>query len=116
MDDQVPSAILVTSLEQFSVMVWPVNALRRKMEAVSDIQPVRYPFLIRDHIVVSAQGFCHEMKVIQAFSWALFGMNVLALFILYRLVNLAQMYGRFDIWQEPIRGELLGRSPATWSR
>ncbi|KAH0587545.1 hypothetical protein H2248_006325 [Termitomyces sp. 'cryptogamus'] len=52
---------------------------------------------------MSAQVFCHEMKVIQAFSWMLFCINVLGLLFLFRLVNLAQTYGRFDIWREPIR-------------
>lgn len=45
------------------------------------------------------------MKVIQAFSWGLFGMFVIAFGILLQLVTLAQQFGRFKIWSEPIRGE-----------
>ncbi|GLB33822.1 hypothetical protein LshimejAT787_0107060 [Lyophyllum shimeji] len=50
-----------------------------------------------------AQTYCYEMKVIQAFSWMLFALNTLALLILFRLVSLAQMFGRYAIWREPIR-------------
>ncbi|KAG6919423.1 hypothetical protein DXG01_006306 [Tephrocybe rancida] len=53
-----------------------------------------------------AQAFCYEMKVIEAFSWMLCSLNIIALIILFRLVTLAQMYGRPDIWWEPIRGKL----------
>jgi len=49
------------------------------------------------------QAFCYEMKVIQAFSWALFAMYVIAFGILLQLVSLAQQFGRFKIWSEPIR-------------
>lgn len=52
---------------------------------------------------MSAQAFCYEMKVIQAFSWMLFVINILALLILFRLVTRAQKFGRHDIWNEPIR-------------
>jgi len=51
----------------------------------------------------SYQAFCYEMKVIQAFSWALFIMFVLAYGILLQLVSLAQQFGRYNIWSEPIR-------------
>ncbi|KAG5643959.1 hypothetical protein DXG03_009310 [Asterophora parasitica] len=43
------------------------------------------------------------MKVIQAFSWALFIILTLAFLILFRLATHAQMFGRMDIWREPIR-------------
>jgi len=52
---------------------------------------------------IPAQAYCYEMKVIQAFSWALFVLNALALLVLYRLIAQAQMFGRYDIWREPIR-------------
>ncbi|KAF8076402.1 hypothetical protein FPV67DRAFT_1558884 [Lyophyllum atratum] len=55
----------------------------------------------------SAQGYCYEMKVIQAFSWMLFILNTIALLVLFRLANQAQMFGRYEIWREPIRGECL---------
>ncbi|KAF8204988.1 hypothetical protein BJ912DRAFT_939933 [Pholiota molesta] len=41
------------------------------------------------------QAYCYEMKVIQAFSWALFIMFVFALW--------AERFGRYRIWHEPIR-------------
>ncbi|KAF8897546.1 hypothetical protein BD779DRAFT_1667507 [Infundibulicybe gibba] len=52
---------------------------------------------------MSAQAFCYEMKVIQAFSWMLFVLFTLAFIILLTLVDQAQRYGRRDIWEEPIR-------------
>jgi len=52
---------------------------------------------------MSARAYCYEIKVIQAFSWMLFVMCALALLVLFRLVAHAQMFGRYDIWQEPIR-------------
>lgn len=52
----------------------------------------------------SAQGFCYEMKVTQAFSWALFAMFVIAFGILMQLVGHAERMGRHFIWREPIRG------------
>ena len=44
------------------------------------------------------------MKVIQAFSWALFIMFVVALWILFQLAAQAVRFGRYQIWREPIRG------------
>ncbi|KAF5364324.1 hypothetical protein D9756_000614 [Leucocoprinus leucothites] len=52
---------------------------------------------------VSAQRWCREMKVIQAFSWMNFVLYAFALIILVTLVSRAQAFGRFDIWSEPIR-------------
>ncbi|KAJ3505949.1 hypothetical protein NLJ89_g7144 [Agrocybe chaxingu] len=51
----------------------------------------------------SAQSYCYQMKVVQAFSWALFALFVIAFWILMRLVHQAQRYGRYHIWEEPIR-------------
>jgi len=51
----------------------------------------------------NAQAFCYEMKIIQAFSWALFIGFVLAIYILFSLVHVAQRFGRYYIWSEPIR-------------
>lgn len=56
---------------------------------------------------VSARAWCREMKVIQAFSWMLFVLFAFAFMILLSLVSRAQAFGRFDIWREPIRGQLL---------
>ncbi|KAF4619666.1 hypothetical protein D9613_005066 [Agrocybe pediades] len=52
---------------------------------------------------ISAQGFCYEMKVIQAFSWALFSIFVIAFWILLQLISQAERFGRYRIWSEPIR-------------
>jgi len=51
----------------------------------------------------NAQSFCYEMKVIQAFSWAIFIGVIYALYILFQLVGQAQRFGRYYIWTEPIR-------------
>ncbi len=55
--------------------------------------------------VVTAQGWCREMKVTQAFSWMLFVSFAIAFITLLALVFRAQAFGRYDIWEEPIRGE-----------
>jgi len=52
---------------------------------------------------MSGQQFCYEMKVIQAFSWMLFVLFVIALYLLMSLVTEAQRFGRYDIWWAPIR-------------
>ncbi|KXN86285.1 hypothetical protein AN958_10147 [Leucoagaricus sp. SymC.cos] len=52
---------------------------------------------------MSAQTWCREMKVIQAFSWMNFVLYAFALILLISLVSRAQAFGRFDIWREPIR-------------
>ncbi|KAF8165333.1 hypothetical protein B0H34DRAFT_855717 [Crassisporium funariophilum] len=51
----------------------------------------------------NAQSYCYQMKVIQAFSWALFALFAIALYILFQLVGRAQQFGRYHIWSEPIR-------------
>jgi len=52
---------------------------------------------------ISAREYCYEMKVLQAFSWALFVLFALFLAILLTLVSNAQALGRPNIWYEPIR-------------
>jgi len=52
---------------------------------------------------MSAKEFCYEMKVIQAFSWMLFVLFVIAFYLLMSLVTEAQRFGRYDIWYSPIR-------------
>ncbi|KAK2466222.1 hypothetical protein APHAL10511_001864 [Amanita phalloides] len=52
---------------------------------------------------ISYQDYCYEMKVIQAFSWMNFVLFAFALIILMQLITQAQMFGRFNIWVEPIR-------------
>jgi len=51
----------------------------------------------------NAQAFCYQMKVLQAFSWAIFVACIIALYILFQLVFQAQRSGRYYIWTEPIR-------------
>ncbi|KAF8739249.1 hypothetical protein AX14_010412 [Amanita brunnescens Koide BX004] len=51
----------------------------------------------------SYQGYCYEMKVIQAFSWMTFVLIAFAIIVLMQLATQAQMYGRYNIWLEPIR-------------
>jgi len=46
------------------------------------------------------------MKVIQAFSWTIFILMVLAFFVLFQLAQQAERFGRYKIWSEPIRGKL----------
>ncbi|KIK68142.1 hypothetical protein GYMLUDRAFT_36977 [Collybiopsis luxurians FD-317 M1] len=51
----------------------------------------------------SGQAYCYEMKVIQAFSWMVFVLCSFAFIILLQLVTQAQRFGRWNIWNEPIR-------------
>ncbi|ESK96016.1 hypothetical protein Moror_7361 [Moniliophthora roreri MCA 2997] len=52
---------------------------------------------------LSARQYCYETKVIQAFSWMLFILFVIAFIILLSLVSQAQRFGRWNIWAEPIQ-------------
>ncbi|KAJ3997025.1 hypothetical protein F5050DRAFT_1493717 [Lentinula boryana] len=52
---------------------------------------------------MSAQSYCYEMKVIQAFSWMIFVLCSFAFIILMQLVTQAQRFGRYMIWYEPIQ-------------
>ncbi len=47
------------------------------------------------------------MKVIQAFSWMNFVLVAFALVIIMQLTTQAQMFGRYNIWMEPIRGQIV---------
>lgn len=60
---------------------------------------------LKFRLQANAQAYCYEMKVIQAISWGLFGLFVIAFYILMQLITLAQQFGRYRIWSEPIRGE-----------
>lgn len=51
----------------------------------------------------SEKSFCQQMKVIQAFSWTIFGLFVIAFIILNQLVNLAKRWGRHHIMKESIK-------------
>ncbi|RXW25309.1 hypothetical protein EST38_g612 [Candolleomyces aberdarensis] len=51
----------------------------------------------------TARSFCNEMKVVQAFSWALFASFLLAEYVLFQLIGQAKRFGRWDIGREPIR-------------
>ncbi|KAF5389055.1 hypothetical protein D9757_004900 [Collybiopsis confluens] len=51
----------------------------------------------------SEQSYCYEMKVIQAFSWMIFVLCSFAFIILLQLITQAQRFGRWNIWNEPIR-------------
>jgi hypothetical protein len=50
------------------------------------------------------------MKVVQAFSWALFALFVIGFYILFQLVGEARKFGRHYIWEEPIRGAYFSSS------
>ncbi|KAG9219375.1 hypothetical protein CCMSSC00406_0001785 [Pleurotus cornucopiae] len=52
---------------------------------------------------ISAQAYCREVKVVQAFSWMVFVLFVFWFIIMIQLINQAQRFGRWRIWDEPIR-------------
>lgn len=56
------------------------------------------------YVSVPATEFCYEMKVIEAFSWMLFVLFAIALYMVLRLVTEAERFGRYDIWWAPIQG------------
>ena len=82
---------MVRRLHQNLATVSPL-ANRTAFHSLNGVLPANY------------QAFCYEMKVVQAFSWALFISCILALYVLFQLVDLAQRFGRYYIWSEPIRG------------
>jgi len=51
---------------------------------------------------VSARSYCYEMRVIEAFSWMLFALFAIFLWILISLTTRAQALGRPYAWSEPI--------------
>ncbi|KAJ3516993.1 hypothetical protein NMY22_g14068 [Coprinellus aureogranulatus] len=51
----------------------------------------------------SARSYCNQMKVVQAFSWAMFAFFVIAFIVINQLIGQAKRFGRFDINREPIR-------------
>lgn len=55
-------------------------------------------------ILASSRSFCYQMRVIQAFSWMITAIMIIAFLILLSLVSQAQRLGRLLIWQEDIRG------------
>jgi len=52
---------------------------------------------------IRQRDYCRQMKIIQAFSWILFVIFTLAFYILLKLVNQAQRFGRRDVWHAPIQ-------------
>ncbi|KAI0347558.1 hypothetical protein BDW22DRAFT_1322266 [Trametopsis cervina] len=51
---------------------------------------------------ISRRSWCYEMRVIEAFSWLLFCLLVIFLWILITLTSRAQAMGRPYAWSEPI--------------
>ncbi|KAH6914888.1 hypothetical protein BKA70DRAFT_1257335 [Coprinopsis sp. MPI-PUGE-AT-0042] len=52
---------------------------------------------------VSQKSWCQQMKVVQAFSWALFASFVIAFIVLMQLIEQAKKFGRYNIANEPIK-------------
>lgn len=80
-----------------------VRGPRQRWGTVRILSPLASHLLILFPLV-SAQAYCYEMKVIQAFSWANFILFVVAFLIILKLISQAQGYGRWNIWAEPIEG------------
>ncbi|GBE79457.1 hypothetical protein SCP_0206570 [Sparassis crispa] len=51
---------------------------------------------------MSAKSYCYEMKVIEAFSWMIFCLYAIFLWILISLTTRARVLGRPFAWAEPI--------------
>ncbi|RPD67126.1 hypothetical protein L227DRAFT_569311 [Lentinus tigrinus ALCF2SS1-6] len=51
---------------------------------------------------LSARNWCYEMRVVQAFSWLIFCLYVIFLWILISLTSRAKALGRPFAWAEPI--------------
>jgi hypothetical protein len=62
---------------------------------------------LSDGSPVSQKSWCQQMKVVQAFSWALFASFVIAFIILMQLIEQAKKFGRYHITDEPIKGEFV---------
>ena len=95
-------------LEMSSAMVWVGERLLRRMAVRVSIHTVLGSVNLRRPadclFLANYQSFCYEMKVVQAFSWALFALFTIAFLILLQLVSQAERFGRYNIWSEPIRG------------
>lgn len=104
-----------TLLELYNAMPWAGRRLHQTLVTVSPLtSTTTFSFDNRFSFLASAQAFCYQIKIIQAFSWALFIGFVLALYILFSLVGLAQRFGRYYIWTEPIRGSKFGFKLLRW--
>ncbi|KAI0774310.1 hypothetical protein C8Q74DRAFT_1269417 [Fomes fomentarius] len=51
---------------------------------------------------LSARSWCYEMRVVQAFSWMIFCLYAIFLYILIALTSRAKTLGRMYAWAEPI--------------
>ncbi|KAI0776084.1 hypothetical protein BD413DRAFT_649335 [Trametes elegans] len=51
---------------------------------------------------LSAKSWCYEMRVVQAFSWMIFCLYAIFLWILIALTTRAKAFGRHYAWGEPI--------------
>jgi len=49
------------------------------------------------------KDYCRQIKIIEAFSWILFVFFTIAFYILLKLVNQAQRFGRRNVWNDPIQ-------------
>ncbi|KAJ2914244.1 hypothetical protein MD484_g6185, partial [Candolleomyces efflorescens] len=56
-----------------------------------------------DGNLISSSSSCKQLKVVQAFSWALFVTHIIALHVLFKLIGHAKRLGRYDISYAPIR-------------
>lgn len=65
--------------------------------------PARNRILGKNNNEVNARSYCQQMKVVQAFSWALFASFVIAIVILTQLIEQAKKFGRYNINNEPIK-------------
>ena len=91
-------------MEFRNAMLWAVRRLLQSLVLVSPFTHTTTFLSVIDSLLANAQTYCYEMKVVQAFSWALFIGFVLALYILFQLVDQARRFGRYSIWSDPIRG------------
>ncbi|KAI0036832.1 hypothetical protein K488DRAFT_81818 [Vararia minispora EC-137] len=68
---------------------------------------------------ISAESFCYESRIVEAFSWTIFLCLAIAFVILVSLANKSKVLGHPDIWYEPVDwlpwyGELPGEVGGRW--
>ncbi|KAI0045293.1 hypothetical protein FA95DRAFT_130317 [Auriscalpium vulgare] len=51
---------------------------------------------------INASSYCYEAKIVEAFSWSLFGILIFFFLFVIALANRSQVLGRPDIWKEHI--------------
>jgi len=112
-------SLFVLSILWLALGAWTVDR-RDFLSADSDCSSWGIQQIVTKHGTSSAQTYCHEMKVVETFSWMNFGIFAIFMVIILILASNSRMYGRPYAWREPMLelgwfGELPGYSGGNYS-